>query len=268
MNRFFGPPLPRRFGHRGASGTHPENTLASFHAALDKGAGAFELDVHGTADGEIVVFHDATLERTTNGSGPLRERSLAELRELDAGFRFSPEGGRTFPFRGKGITIPTLREVCEAFPDTPVVVEIKQVDPPIEEGLAQVLQSTGADDRALVFSLHQEPVRRYRAAARASLTGFGPDEVADFLRRVRSDDWDGYRPPGLAVAVPTHYYGTRIVSGPFVDAAHRVGCEVYVWTVNNPGEMHALLDLGVDGLITDFPERLCEVLTERGTAPE
>jgi glycerophosphoryl diester phosphodiesterase len=263
MKRFFGGPLPRRFGHRGASGTHPENTLVSFRAALDKGAGALELDVHRTADGEIVVFHDATLERTTNGAGLLRERTLGELRELDAGFRFSPDGGRTFPFRGKGIAIPTLREVCQAFTDTPLVVEIKQVDPPVEEGVAQVLQSSEADDRALVFSLHQEPVRRYRTVASDSPTGFGPDEVAEFLRRVETGHWDGYRPAGLAFAVPVHWYGTRIVSRAFVDAAHRLGCEVYVWTVNEPGEMHALLDLEVDGLITDFPERLSDVLAER-----
>lgn len=264
MSRFFQGPVPRRFGHRGASGTHPENTLESFRAALERGAQAFELDVHRTADGEIVVFHDDTLERTTNGHGRLRDRTLAELRALDAGFRFSPDGGSTFPFREAGITIPMLREVCESFADTPMIIEIKQVDPPLERDLAQVLQATGADDRALVFSLRQEPVDRFREVARGSLTGFGPDEVAHFLRRVRADDWAEYRPLGLAFAVPVHWYGTQIVSAPFLEAAHRHECEVYVWTVNEPGEMGSLLDMGVDGLITDFPERLCEVLAARG----
>jgi glycerophosphoryl diester phosphodiesterase len=267
MSRFFAGSPPRRFGHRGASGTHPENTLVSFEAALERGAGAFELDVHRTADGEIVVFHDGTLERTTNGDGPIRARTLAELRELDAGFGFSPDAGGTFPFRGKGITIPTLREVCEAHPDVPMIIEIKQVDPPLEEDLAQVLQFTGADQRALVFSLHQEPVDRFRLAREGWTTGFGPDEVAEFLRRALADQWDGYRPRGVAFAVPVHWHGTRIVSAPFVDAAHRHGCEVYVWTINEPGEMKALLELGVDGLITDFPERLGRVLAERGSTP-
>jgi glycerophosphoryl diester phosphodiesterase len=268
VKRFFGAPLPRAFGHRGASGTHPENTLVSFRAALEKGAGAFELDVHRSADGEIVVFHDATLERTTNGKGLVRSHTMAELRELDAGFRFSPDGGRTFPFRDAGITIPTLREVCEGFEDTPIVIEIKQTQPPLEEELAQVLHLAGANDHALVFSLHQEPVRRYRAAATASLTGFGPDEVADFLGRMKSGDWESYHPLGLAFAVPIHWYGTRIVSRAFVDAAHRVGCEVYVWTINDPQEMHTLLDLGVDGLITDYPDRMSAVLAERGDPPQ
>src|SRR5687767_11213135 len=102
MNQFFSGSPPRSFGHRGASGTHPENTLVSFAGAVERGAQAFELDVHRTADGEIVVFHDETLERTTSGRGSIRQRTLAELRALDAGFRFSPDGGRTFPFRGTG----------------------------------------------------------------------------------------------------------------------------------------------------------------------
>lgn len=263
MSRFFDGDPPRRFGHRGASGTFPENTTPSFRAALERGARGFELDVHRTADGEIVVFHDDTLERTTDGRGRIRDLDLAELRRLDAGHGFSPDGGRTFPWRGTGIGVPTLREVCEEFPGVPMIVEIKQLDPPLEEELARLLQSTGADDRALVFSLHQEAVDRYRALGTGRPTGFGPDDVADFLRRLGSEDWDGYRPPGAAFAVPVRWHGVQIVSRPFVEAAHRFGCEVFVWTVNDPREMNELLDLGVDGLITDHPERLDRVLADR-----
>lgn len=260
---FFDGTPPRPFGHRGASGTHPENTLPSFAAAAERGARGFELDVHRSADGDIVVFHDDTLERTTDGRGRIRDRTLEDLRGLDAGHGFTPDGGRTYPFRGRGITIPTLREVCEAFPEMPLIVEIKQVHPPVEEDLARLLQQTRADDRALVFSLQQEGVDRYRALGTGRPTGFGPDDVAKFLRRLGSDDWDGYAPPGAAFAVPVRWNGVQVVSRPFVDAAHRFGCEVYVWTVNDPSEMEQLLDLGVDGLITDFPERLDRVLAER-----
>ena len=126
---FFSGPLPRQFAHRGASGTHPENTLASFRRARDEGAEAFELDVHRTADGEIVVFHDPTLERTTDGRGQLAGLTLAELRNLDAGSRFSPDGGRTHPFRGQDVRVPTLGEVLEEFPGLPVIIEIKQIEP-------------------------------------------------------------------------------------------------------------------------------------------
>lgn len=263
VNSFFSGPIPRQFGHRGAKGTHPENTLVSFQAAVEAGAEGFELDVHRTADGEIVVIHDDTLDRTTDETGNVRDRTLDELRQLDAGFRFSPDDGGTFPFRGLGITIPTLQEVCETFPKIPLIIEIKQVDPPLEEDLAHLLHSIGVGERALVFSLHQEPVDRYRALEVEQASGFGPVDVADFLRRIGTDDWDGYRPPGAAFAVPVEYRGVQVVSAPFVEAAHRVGCEVFVWTVNDPREMHSLLDLGVDGLISDYPTRVGQVVADR-----
>ena len=265
MSEFFAGQLPRKFAHRGASGTYPENTMEAFRAALELGAEGFELDVHRTADGHIVVFHDDALGRTTNGSGPVHERSLAELRALDAGFRFSPDGGRSFPFRGSDVVIPTLGEVFEAFPDTPVIIEVKQVAPALEEELARLLREARAGERCLVFSLEQLPLTRYRDLEPEQPTGFGPQDVSEFLRRLGSDAWDGYRPPAVAFAVPTTWHGTQIVSRPFVDAAHGFGCEVYVWTVNDPREMEALLDLGVDGLITDFPERLSRLLSGRTT---
>lgn len=263
---FFSGPLPRQFAHRGASGTHPENTLASFRIARDEGAEAFELDVHRTADGEIVVFHDPTLERTTDGRGSVAGLTLVELRNLDAGSRFSPDGGRTHPFRGRDVRIPTLREVLEEFPALPVIVEIKQVDPPLEKDLREVIAGSTAGPRTLVFSLAQEPLDRYRALDPEQPTGFGPEDVADFMKRVRDDEWDGYRPPGAAFAVPVAWHGIPIVTGPFVEAAHRFGREVYVWTVNEEAEMERLLDLGVDGLISDFPARLAEVVRRRRDA--
>lgn len=263
---FFAGSLPRRFGHRGAAGTYPENTLPSFAAALELGAEGFELDVHRTADGEIVVFHDDTLERTTDGRGAISEKTLEELRRLDAGHRFSTDG-RTFPFRGAGIVIPTLEEVLDTFPDVPVIIEIKQIVPPMEKELARLLQCTRTGPRVLVFSLRQEALDRYRALRAEQATGFGPDDVADFLRRTGSNDWGGYRPPGVAFAVPVQWRGTQIVSRPFVEAAHRAGCEVFVWTVNEPREMRNLLDLGVDGLISDYPERLSRIVARREDRP-
>ncbi|MFN2382845.1 MAG: glycerophosphodiester phosphodiesterase [Gemmatimonadota bacterium] len=264
---FFAGAPPRQIAHRGASGTHPENTIEAFRAARAAGAQGIELDVHRSTDGEIVVIHDGTLERTTDGRGEVRTRTLAQLQALDAGYHFSADGGRTHPFRGTGVRIPMLREVCETFPEVPMILEIKQCEPHLEQDLARILQETGAVERTLVFSLDQEPVGRYRAMGRDRPTGFGPAEVADFLRRVASGDWLGYRPDALAFAVPVRHEGTQIISAPFLEAAHRFGREVYVWTVNDPRQMHTLLDLGVDGLISDFPERLRAVIAERAVSP-
>jgi len=124
----------RIFAHRGASGAVPENTIEAFETALREGAEILELDVHGTRDGHVVVIHDATLERTTDGSGPVREHTLEEILRLDAGYRFESEPGE-YPFRGKGLRIPTLADVLERFPDTPLNIEVKQLDPPIEDAV-------------------------------------------------------------------------------------------------------------------------------------
>ena len=131
---FFGTTRPLLFGHRGASGECPENTIESFERALAQGAMAIETDVHLSRDGEVVVFHDADLARTTNEAGPVAERSLAELEQLDAGYRFSRDG-ETFPYRGKGIRIPTLHQVFQVFPDVPFNIELKAGS---EEGRSRI----------------------------------------------------------------------------------------------------------------------------------
>jgi glycerophosphoryl diester phosphodiesterase len=259
---FFSGPLPRQFAHRGASGTHPENTLTAFREARALGAHGFELDVHRTTDGEIVVFHDPTLDRTTDGRGALAALTMAELRALDAGGRFTTDRGGTHPFQGQGVSIPSLREVLEEFPQVPIIIEIKQVEPPLEEDLRRVIRDCDAGDWTLVFSLAQEPLDRYRALEREQPTGFGPEDVAEFLRRVHDGAWEGYDPPAAAFAVPVRWHGLQIVSAPFIEAAHRFDREVFVWTVNEEREMERLLDLGVDGLITDFPARLAEVVRQ------
>src|SRR5258706_10758218 len=125
---YFDTPRPRVFGHRGAAGEAPENTLVSFERAVACGADVFELDVHATRDGTIVVFHDPTLERTTDGMGALKERTWAELCELDAGYQWTVDG-RTFPFRGKGIRVPSLAELFARFPDACFNIEVKQGEP-------------------------------------------------------------------------------------------------------------------------------------------
>src|SRR6185369_11672155 len=124
-------PLPRAFGHRGAAGVAPENTIVSFRRGCADGADVLELDVHATADGEIVVLHDPTLERTTDGAGAVAALRFAEIERLDAGHRFTPDGGRTFPFRGTGVRVPRLGDLLREFPGMPLNIEIKQETPSI-----------------------------------------------------------------------------------------------------------------------------------------
>jgi glycerophosphoryl diester phosphodiesterase len=263
--RYLDTTRPRVFGHRGASGLVPENTLPAFAAAIDSGATLLELDVHASRDGGIVVFHDETLERTTDATGPIRERSLAELRNLDAGYGFTTADGSR-PFRGGGITIPTLDEVLVAFPETPLNVEIKQREPDIVAAVIGSLERHQATERVLLAAAEDDIMARVRAAAPPTLTGFSMGEAVEFYGRCQSGDFDGYRAPGFALQVPHHHEDVEVVNAAFVDRAHDVGLEVHVWTIDDEAEMHELLDLGVDGLMSDFPARIVGVLRERAAA--
>ena len=255
---------PTNFAHRGASARAPENTLESFRLAVEAGAGGLELDVHMTLDGEIVVIHDPTVDRTTNGSGAVARMTLDGIRGLDAGYRFSPDGGSTYPYRGRGLRVPTLAEVYEEFPDSPVNIEIKEAQPGVEEAVLEVIREAGAVGRTLVASNRHGVVRRFRRISGGRiLTAASRREIARFylLSRLRLERL--YRPAYDALQVPLDHRGTRVVTPRFLEAAHARGVRVDVWTINDPDEMRRLLDLGADGVMTDRPEELAGVLTER-----
>ncbi len=241
----------------------PENTLDAFAGGLKAGAERLELDVHATADGVVVVHHDENLERTTDGAGPVRTLSLAALERLDAGHRFrAPDG--TYPYRDRGLRVPTLVALLEAFPGVPLNIEIKQQEPPIEAAVLAALDRFAARARTLLAAEDEAIMARIRAAAPDVLTSFAAPEVADFVYRLRDDRLAGYRPPGVALQVPPAYQGIPIITAESIAAAHALGLEVHAWTINDEAEMERLLDLGVDGIMTDFPARGAAVLKRRG----
>ena len=219
--------------------------------------------MHATADGHVVVLHDEALDRTTDGTGPVRGLPLAALQRLDAGCRFrAPDG--TFPFRDRGLRVPTLAEVLEAFPGVPLNIEVKQLDPPIEHTVVALLDRFVARAHTLLAAEDGTIMARIRAAAPDVLTSFSAPEVAEWVFRLRDGNLAGYQPPGVALQIPPAFGDITLVTAESVAAAHRLGLEVHVWTINEPAEMEALLDLGVDGIMTDFPARAVEVLRGRG----
>ncbi len=255
---FFTGPVPRLIAHRGASGTVPENTLEAFRVAALAGAEMMELDLHLSSDGVPVVIHDPTLDRTTGARGRVARRTAVELAALDAGYRFSPEGRRRFSFRGRGLGIPALEDVLVALPEVRFTLEAKSPDPALDAPLARVLERSRAGDRVLLAAMEGDVVRRLRRSFPGVPTNLGRDEVAVFLRQ-------GTVPRGAgALQVPPRHGVRPLVTRDFVVAAHDAGLEVHVWTVNAPDGMRRLLDLGVDGIITDFPGRLLAVYRERG----
>jgi glycerophosphoryl diester phosphodiesterase len=261
---FFTPGLPRVFGHRGSSGTHPENTLESFRAAAASGVRFLEFDIHMTRDGEIVVAHDEHLKRMCGLDRVIREMTYAELAAADAGRMFTLDGA-TFPFREKGVRVPRLAEVLAEFSKLRMIVEIKQIAPSIVAPTLDVLDRAGMRRSVLVASEHQEPLDEVRKLAPKIPTNFSYLESGLFIQAMGTHD-ASYRPPADAVQIPHRHEAWELVTPQSVEFAHRLGVEVHVWTVNEEAEMSELLDMGVDGLISDFPHRALAVASKRAVA--
>lgn len=257
---------PLFFAHRGGSLVAPENTLAAFERGASYGADALELDIQMTRDGELVVMHDPTVDRTTDGSGPVASFTLDELRRLDAGYRFTPDGGATFPFRGQGIGVPALREVFERFPAARVNIDLKESTPAREVALWRLIEECEAHDRTLVASEALPPIARFRqlSAGRVATSACRPEIRAFVIASWAGTTWL-LRPAYDALQVPDTHRGLRIVSPRFVRAAHRRGLDVHVWTIDDRPAMERLLAWGVDGLMTDRPDVLAAVLASGGS---
>jgi glycerophosphoryl diester phosphodiesterase len=250
---------PLLIGHRGAAGLVPENTMASFRDAVDRWeVDMIELDVRASADGHCVVIHDATVDRTTDGTGAVADRTLAELRELDAGYRFEDEPG-THPFRGQGLRIPTIEEVLEELPHTPLTVEVKIGT--AQEPLFAALERFGARDRVVVAGMKHADRALFGgyAGARSGSTR----DVRWFYLLHRLFAGRLWRRSCEVFQVPERHGPVRLVTRRFIRDAARHGLPVHVWTVNEPALMERLLDLGVDAIITDRPDLAARVLAER-----
>lgn len=242
--------------HRGFSGRFPENTMLAFQEAAKFPIDAIELDVHATRDGKIVVIHDPTLERTTNKTGRIVDYSWEDLRKADAGYQFDPSAKGEFPFRGRELGIPLLEEVFKAFPEMKFIIEIKQTLPAIEDSVYRLIRKYRMDEKVIVASEHQEPLTRIRYVANHVATNFSAEEATDlyFAHKLRMSSF--YRSGGDALQIPERYRKTQVVTPGFVKAAHRKGLIVHIWTVNDPADMKRLIDCGVDGIISDHPDRL------------
>ena len=255
---------PTNFAHRGASLIAPENTLEAFRLAARSGAGGLELDIHMTSDGRIVVIHDDSVDRTTEGGGRVRRMTLPEIQSLDAGYRFTSDGGNTYPYRGQGVQVPELGQVLREFPGHKVNIDIKEEQPGVEVALLETIEDAGAGDRVLVVSGMPAVVKHVRELSENSIsTGASRQEIRDFYRLSRLHLEFLVHPPYDALQVPVEYGRRKVVTPRLVNAAHDRGVRVDVWTIDEPGEMHRLLDLGVDVIMTNRPEVLEGVLGER-----
>lgn len=289
------PWLERRvlnIAHQGGEIEAPSNTLYALKTAREKGSEVLEIDVHATADRQLVVLHDATVDRTTNGSGRVDQMTLAQIKVLDAAYWFVPgcgtchgraeseytlrgyaTGARKLKARMKkrfsanDFRIPTLREVLEAFPDELINIEIKSTAPqtaPYERELAALLAEFGRTSDTIVVSFADNATEAFKLFAPEVSTAVGTVQAAAFWASAQGPLPGAPNPRHHALQVPIELEGITVVTPEFVERAHANGFAVHVWTINDRAEMEWLIDIGVDGIMSDVPTLLEQVLAERG----
>ncbi len=243
---------PRAFAHRGwhtAGLDGLENTMAAFRRAVQEGYRYLETDVRATADGRLVVFHDARLDRVTDARGAVGELAWSRISEIRV--------GGTEP-------VPQLTDLLEEFPDARFNIDAKS-DAAVGL-LADTIKRCNAGNRVCVVSFSDRRLAALRSAVGSEVAwALGPGSTFRLFRTsvIRRD----FSTSAVAVQVPVFYRRVQIVTPRFLDTAHRAGLEVHVWTIDDPAEMRRLLDLGVDGVMTDRPDLLREVLVARGSWP-
>jgi glycerophosphoryl diester phosphodiesterase len=274
------PWLERRvlnYAHQGGAKEGPSSTLLALQQAVAAGADALELDVHATADHQLVVCHDATVDRTTDGSGAIADLTGADLEKLDNAYWWVPgqvvAPGRDdidYVYRGRAmfetsLRVATLREVLEQFGGVFLNLDIKQTAPvvaPYEPLLAELLREFHRSDDVIVASFHDRATDAFAAAAPEIHTSYGSAATLEFWQAVQ----DGTPPPPsrhVALQVPASVEDVTVVDERFVAVAHDHGVAVHVWTIDEAEEMERLVDLGVDGIMTDRPSVLDRVLREK-----
>lgn len=263
----FGRPVV--IAHQGGDGRRPSNTMAAFTYAVELGVDVLEMDIHSTKDGVLVTIHDATVDRTTNGTGRVQDYTFAELQTLDAGYHWPTLAEESLradrPFRGLGITIPSLEEVLISFPDVPLNIEIKQQEPSIVGPFCALLKKYEriGPNRVVVASFHPETITEFRNSCPDVPTAVVQNEVITFFTLNKLWLHPIWSPPAEAFQVPVRSAGLTVITPRFVQNLHKHGIVVHPWTINSELEMSQMLEMGVDGIITDYPDRLLETIEQR-----
>jgi len=255
---------PRVIAHRGGRGLWPENTLHAFRKAADLGVDVLEMDIRQTVDGVLVVLHDETVDRTTDGGGPVGALTLARLRELDAGYRWSPDGGRTFPFRGQGLTVPSLKEVFGALPQARMNLEIKTRGASLSRPLCDLIREHHMEQRVAVASFGQDGMDAFREACPGVATAATADETRQLFRLAMLFLEPLFEPRAEVLQIPERLGSLQVLTPRFVHAARRLNLKIEVWTVSEPEDMQRLIALPVDGIMTDYPDRMLALIRKPG----
>ena len=252
--------------HRGESSSTPENTILALESAEKIGVDVIESDIRLTKDNIPILFHDEDLERTTGVSGTVREKKIDELLQIDLGHEFTTDGGKTYPFRGKGLKVVTLEEALNRFPEIILNFDIKDKFPDAPIEVARILGEHERYDRIMIASFNPSTLKRFREAAPKIPTSAHPNEVRNFVigTRMRMMGMFVRSVVFRAFQVPERSGSFQVVTPRFIKAAHDRNLAVHVWTINEREDMERLLNMEVNGIFTDYPSMLREVLVDQG----
>lgn len=258
---------PLVIAHQGGDGIWPGDTMYAFERAVEIGVDVLEMDAHVTEDGQIVLMHDEEVDRTTDGTGLIEDLTLDELKKLDAAYDWSNDEGRTFPYRGHGVQVPRLEELFQKFPDMRYIIEIKLTEKPIDKPLCDLIREYKMQEKVLVSSFHDEAMQNFRATCPGVATAASRGEVRSFvllgkifLSGLLIPQYEAIQPP----YDPAESMNIPIMTKRFVREAHAKNLAVEPWTVNDPVLMKQYIEWGVDGIMTDRPDLMIELLKEMG----
>ncbi len=252
---------PLVIAHQGGDGLRPSNTLAAFAHAVELGVDVLEMDLHSTSDGVLVTIHDTTVDRTTDGTGLVNDYTFADLQTLDAGYNWPTlYEDSTYPYRGQGITIPALEDIFEQFPDQRYNIEIKQQEPSLIEPLCTMLRDYDLTQRTLVAAFSDDTVVEFRAACPEVATALSQKEVVPIVVLSTFGLGGTWNPSGTALQIPETRFNLTVLKRSVIRSAQRKGIHVHAWTINETTDIQRILEMDVDGIITDYPDRMLDVL--------
>ena len=251
---------PEIIAYRGGSKLWPENTLYAFEQAKTLGVDILEMDVRLSADGAMVLMHDSSVDRTTNGTGAVAQLTAAELQSLDAAYHWSDDHGQTYRYRGHGITVPIMAEVLSTFPEMRKSIKMQTPERVLSRTLCALIYTHAQMDRILVTSINEVSLQDFREMCPSVATSASNKEVRSFFALNMAFLVPIYNPAFHALQVPIQRNGIQVITAGFVRAAHERGIKVHVHKTNEDSEVQLMRKLGVDGFVTDDPDLLLTFL--------
>jgi glycerophosphoryl diester phosphodiesterase len=258
---------PIILAHRGGAHLEPEHTMLAFEKSAQLGVDGFEIDIRLTKDEEIIVYHDATVERTTDGYGSVSEMTLAEINALNHGYQYEDLAGE-FPYRDKKVDVVTLRELLESYPNMLINIDIKDAPDTYEGSLMpsklwRLIEELKAENHVVVTSFYGEQIDRFNLYAQNQVAlGAGESDVRKAFASFSSQFGHLYHPKVDVFQIPPKSGVVSLDSPKFIQFLNNLNIPVHYWTINDSVTMKKLINNGAKGIITDRPDIAVELLQE------